>query len=104
LVDDTRILGLVATGENTGHRNRRSHVIFLSFDVARGLRVRAKERPGERGARKPNATVEEVIAGMKELGAEPSTPSTIQTVRADLRHTLKVLLDNFDGRVPVRGL
>jgi hypothetical protein len=53
---------------------------------------------------KPNATVEEVIGGMKELGAEPSTPSTIQTVRADLRHTLKVLLDHFDGKVPVGGL
>jgi hypothetical protein len=53
---------------------------------------------------KPDATVEKVIGAMKELGVEPSTPSTISTVRADLRHTLKVLLDHFDGRGPVRGL
>jgi hypothetical protein len=30
--------------------------------------------------------------------------SFLSTWRADLRHTLKVLVDNFDGKVPIREL
>jgi hypothetical protein len=50
--------------------------------------------------RDPKATVEDVQISMTKHGVAPSTTCTIQTVNSNSRHTFKVLVDHFDGKVP----